>query len=301
MIAFIVAILEVVLRALLPAVVAASKSTAEDGARQPALRARLRARVRSSWGRNSRTPIIALLVGLILVAGATGCGLRTVYVHSGEPVRIRETVRMAKVWVLDAAGVAVPAQMDLLEGWYCLPDTDPPMGRDPTAPAERTDPMKTFNDAAGRTWTLALTLGSAMAIKDKLGMDLLRPEVGFPGPEDPPLLTRLGTDEMLLGEVVCSLLEGQCEAQKTTPAEVRAAFDGAALLAAQEAFYAELVDFFRSRGQPHRARAVEAQMEMIRAAVKLIETRIEAIDVDETIRGVMSGSSPEPSASTPEP
>lgn len=61
--------------------------------------------------------------------------------------------------------------------------------------------MKTFTDAAGRTWTLALNLGTAMAVKDKLGIDLLQPEAG-----DPPLLTRLGTDEMLLGEMFSTLL-----------------------------------------------------------------------------------------------
>ena len=63
--------------------------------------------------------------------------------------------------------------------------------------------MKTFTDAAGRTWTLALTLGTAMKVKAKLDIDLLQPEAG-----DPPLLTRLGTDEMLLGEVLCAMLEG---------------------------------------------------------------------------------------------
>ena len=39
----------------------------------------------------------------------------------------------------------------------------------------------------------------------------------------------------------------------------RAGFDGATLLAAQKAFYEELVDFFRSRGRADRARAVETQ------------------------------------------
>jgi hypothetical protein len=53
--------------------------------------------------------------------------------------------------------------------------------------------MKTFNDAAGRTWTISLNLGTAIAVKDALGIDLLQPEQG-----DPPLLTRLGTDELLL-------------------------------------------------------------------------------------------------------
>ena len=58
--------------------------------------------------------------------------------------------------------------------------------------------MKAFTDRAGRSWTVTLTLGTAMTVKEQLGVDLLQPEAG-----DPPLLTRLGTDEMLLGEVLC--------------------------------------------------------------------------------------------------
>jgi hypothetical protein len=148
--------------------------------------------------------------------------------------------------------------------------------------------MKTFNDAAGRTWTISLNLGTAIAVKDALGIDLLQPEQG-----DPPLLTRLGTDELLLGEVLCCLLAGQFETHKVTDAEVRAAFDGDTLLAAQKAFYEELVGFFQSRGRADRARAVATQQRMIESAVKAIETRIEALDVEGMIHGAMSGSSPE--------
>ena len=111
---------------------------------------------------------------------------------------------------------------------------------------------------------------------------------------------RLGTDELLLGEVLCALLETQFEANKVTADDVRAGFDGATLLAAQKAFYEELVVFFQSRGRSDRARAVQTQERMIDAAVKAIETRIEGIDIDETIRGAMSGSLPEPSGSIPD-
>ena len=154
--------------------------------------------------------------------------------------------------------------------------------------------MKTFTDAAGRTWTLTLTLGTAMKVKAKLDIDLLQPEAG-----DPPLLTRLGTDEMLLGEVLCAMLEGQFETHKVTDDDVRAGFDGQTLLAAQKAFYEELIGFFRSRGRNDRAKAVAKQMAMIEAAVTAVETRIDALDIDETIRGAMSGASPDRSASTP--
>jgi len=154
--------------------------------------------------------------------------------------------------------------------------------------------MKTFTDAAGRTWTLSLNLGTALVVKDALGVDLLQPEAG-----DPPLLTRLGTDELLLGEVLCALLAEQFEAHKVSDADVRAGFDGATLLAAQKAFYEELVDFFRQRGRADRARAVETQAKMIEKAVKAIETRIEGLDIDQAIAGAMSGSSPEALASIP--
>ena len=85
-----------------------------------------------------------------------------------------------------------------------------------------------INDAAGRTWTISMTLGAAMHVEAKLDVDLLQIESG-----DPPLLTLLGTDEMLLGEVLCALLESQFEAHRVTAEDVRNAFDGRTLLAAQ--------------------------------------------------------------------
>lgn len=109
------AILEVILRALLPVLLERSRPTAEDSRRQPELRERLRRRVRESWGRHA---VVVMLVGALLLSG---CGTRTVYVPPGEPVRLRETVKRAKVWVLDKDGEPVAGVMDLSEGWYCLP------------------------------------------------------------------------------------------------------------------------------------------------------------------------------------
>jgi len=134
-----------------------------------------------------------------------------------------------------------------------------------------------------------------MQVKDALGIDLLAPESG-----DPPLLTRLGTDELLLGEVICCLLAGQFEANKVTESDVRHAFDGATLLAAQRAFYEELVSFFRSRGRTDRAKAVEKQAKIIELATAAVAGKIDAIDLETEIAGVMFGLSPDRSGSTPE-
>ena len=156
--------------------------------------------------------------------------------------------------------------------------------------------MRIFSDASGRDWQIALTLGSAARVKDVLGIDLLQPESG-----DPPLLTRLGTDELLLGEVICCLLADQFDKHKVTAEEVSNSFDGTTLLAAQSAFYEELIDFFRNRGRADRAKMVAAQAKVIEAAVKAAEVRIDALDVDQAVSGVMSGDSPAPSASIPGP
>lgn len=133
--------------------------------------------------------------------------------------------------------------------------------------------MKSFIDAQGRNWSITLNLGAAMKIRDRLGVDLLQPELG-----DPPLLTRLGTDELLLGEVVCVLLESQFEVHNVTAEDVYKAFDGKTLQDAQEAFYQEMIHFFRQSGRTDRAQAIEKQRKMIAAGIKAVESRLSLIN-----------------------
>jgi hypothetical protein len=145
--------------------------------------------------------------------------------------------------------------------------------------------MQIFKDNANRDWTLSLNIGTAMMVRDRLGIDLLQPEVG-----DPPLLTRLGTDEMLLAQVIATLLESQFELHKINADQIYQCFDGQTFARAHEAFYKELIDFFQSRGRHDRAKAVEKQKNMILAGVKAAETRIEGINIDQIIETVMTQS-----------
>ena len=142
--------------------------------------------------------------------------------------------------------------------------------------------MKTFKDNAGRDWSLSLTIGNAMLVKDRLGVDLLQPEVG-----DPPVLTRLGTDEMLLAQVIATLLESQFELHKIDAAQVYQCFDGPTFGRAHEAFYKELIDFFHQRGRQDRAVAVEKQMQVILAGTKAAQTKVDGINVDAVIDQAM--------------
>lgn len=117
MIATLVNLLIPLLSVLLPALVRQSRPTAEEARPQPELRARLRQRVREGWGKAAGTGIVLLMLPLL-----AGCATCTVYVPDGEPVRLREPVKAAKVWVLGADGKPAPGVMDLPAGWYCLPD-----------------------------------------------------------------------------------------------------------------------------------------------------------------------------------
>lgn len=111
-------LLAALLRLVLPAVLDALNKRAEQSPPQPQLRDRLVRRVRRTW------PAACVLL-LAAACAMPGCRPRSIYVPAGEPVRLRQTVRGAKVWVLGADGRPTPGVMDLPEGWYCLPDPGP--------------------------------------------------------------------------------------------------------------------------------------------------------------------------------
>jgi len=121
------------LRALIPALVHASKDTAEDGAPATELRDSLRRRVRETWGKAARVGVL-----VVCLVSLSGCFTRTIYVPDGTPVRLRQTIKKAKVWVLDKDGKPVASEMDLPEGWYALP---PEPGGRPEA-GRQTEPEK---------------------------------------------------------------------------------------------------------------------------------------------------------------
>ena len=121
--ALIIAIVEIILRALLPALVAGATPGSENGARQPLLRERLLESIRARRSSVS-IPSIPSISSILLLLALAGC-TQTIYVPSGEPVRLRETIKAARVWVLDKDGLPTAGVMDLPAGWYCLPDPGP--------------------------------------------------------------------------------------------------------------------------------------------------------------------------------
>lgn len=58
---------------------------------------------------------------LLLLIFIVSCSNTIVYVPHGDAVRLRQDVKNVKVWVKTKDGEIVPGEMDLPNGWYCLP------------------------------------------------------------------------------------------------------------------------------------------------------------------------------------
>lgn len=139
--------------------------------------------------------------------------------------------------------------------------------------------MHNFTDNEGRTWSIELNFGSIKRVKAALDIDLLEPAAG----EGVPVLTRLGTDTILLVDTIFVLIQRQAEAQGIADEEWAAGMGGEPILEAQRAFYEELKAFFRSRGRPEVARAAERQQEAIELAIREAQGRIDRMDLDKMI------------------
>ena len=138
--------------------------------------------------------------------------------------------------------------------------------------------MKTFTDSAGRNWPLCLTIDSAKRVRDLLNINLLEPEAG-----DPPLITRLGTDEILLCDVLFAMVKPQADSQNITSEQFGQALGGDVILAAHTAFYGEIIDFFQKRGRTDRAKAAATQQKMIDIAIARVTQKMDEIDVSQKL------------------
>ena len=145
--------------------------------------------------------------------------------------------------------------------------------------------MSSFTDTEGRTWTVELTYGSAKRVKKLVGVDLLAIEHG-----DPPLLTRLGTEIMLVCDVIFALIKPQADEQGVSDEEWAEAMGGDAITEAHEALYEAIVNFFRSRGRTDVGKAVAKQKSLIDETVKAGTDWIDGLDATEEARSIYGGS-----------
>lgn len=156
--------------------------------------------------------------------------------------------------------------------------------------------MKTFKDSTGRSWEITLTVGSVKRVRALLDVDLLAIEEG-----DPPLLTRLATDVILLCDVIFVLVKPQADKLDVDDVEFGESLGGEVIADAQDAFYEELVLFSQSRHRMDLVKAIKSQRELIEVGRTRVESAIEKVgekakrgliaDIDAAIEGILGESS----------
>jgi hypothetical protein len=159
--------------------------------------------------------------------------------------------------------------------------------------------MTSFRDSAGRTWQISLTIDALKRVKSLLHVDLTEPLQG-----EPPLMTRLATDVMLLCDVLYAVIQPQAQQAGITDEMFGANLGGEAILAAQEALTQEWLNFFQNLRRTHLVKAIEKQRELVNAIVAAGEQRLAQIQPSQAVAELFGGSSTVPldsSASSPAP
>jgi len=159
--------------------------------------------------------------------------------------------------------------------------------------------MQTFKDSAGRSWSIAITIATVKRVRVTCDVDLAADDLG-------ELLTKMGSDPVLLADVIFVLCSDQVERAGLTDEQFGEGLAGDAIDAATDAFLGALIDF-----TPKKKRAMlrsilnrldDAQTKAIDSAIRYIESdqfeqeMTSAIDFGET-----STPLPELSELTPDP
>jgi len=138
--------------------------------------------------------------------------------------------------------------------------------------AELADESRAFTDTQGREWTMALSIGGFMRVKDAHGVDLFALDQGTP-----PLIEVLYSDPVLLARIIYTLVGHQIEG--VDELSFCDAMGQDALFKADRVFRAALIDFFRTARRPELAETVIATSALIEIGALTGEEELKAVNL----------------------
>jgi len=141
--------------------------------------------------------------------------------------------------------------------------------------------MRTFQDSAGRTWTVAVNVDAVKRVRDLLKEDLLDIEQTLP---------RLLVDPILLCDVVYCVCKPQADAEKISDVDFARAMAGGTIAQAKAALLEELVDFFPEPSQRETLRLAIAKYNQLSQRVKeLFTARMNSPALAQEIEAALTG------------
>jgi hypothetical protein len=158
--------------------------------------------------------------------------------------------------------------------------------------------VKTFNDNAGRTWTIAINVDAIKRVRSLLDVDLLEIVEGT-------LIEKLIRDPVLLCDVVYAVCKPEADAKGVSDEEFGRAMAGDAIEHATKALLEDLVGFSPSpRDRANLQRVLATTWNVMDRARDLVEQRLASGELEKVVEralataGSSSGAAPESSAST---
>ncbi len=159
--------------------------------------------------------------------------------------------------------------------------------------------MKTFNDNAGRTWTIAINVDAIKRVRSLLDVDLLEIVEG-------KLIEKLIRDPVLLCDVVYAVCKREADARGVSDEDFGRSMAGDAIEHATKALLEDLVGFSPSpRDRANLKRVLETTWTVMDRARDLVEQRLESGELEKVVEqalataGSSSGAAPASSGSTP--
>jgi hypothetical protein len=153
--------------------------------------------------------------------------------------------------------------------------------------------MTLFKDSEGRTWTLAITVGSVKHCRAQAGVDI-------PGLFDDECkgLQALTNDAVAFCDVLLVLLTAQLAARRVEEEDFLGAMYGEALEAAMDAFLSELCDFFPEHRKRQTLRKIlQKSRDLRESLMNVADRRLEEVDIGAIARNMMSSSGVPPASS----
>jgi hypothetical protein len=157
--------------------------------------------------------------------------------------------------------------------------------------------MRTFNDNAGRTWTIAINVAAIKRVRGLLNVDLYKLiDDGFKP------LGELVSDPVRLADVLYCLCKDEADARHVSDEDFGRALYGDAITLAADAFVEELIDFFPdARTRASLTKVLAAGRKVRDRLLDHAEKVLGQLDTEAEAQKLIAsfGSSPESSASTP--
>ena len=141
--------------------------------------------------------------------------------------------------------------------------------------------MKTFNDNAGRTWTITVNVGAIKRVKSLLSVNLMDAVEG-------KLLELLISDPILLCDVIYAVCKPEADAKEISDEDFGRSMAGDAIDFATTALLEELCDFFPQGRRKLLRKALEKLRRLESLAMTAAEARLDSPELEARMQTLLN-------------